>query len=69
MFESEPLPASSPLRGLENVILSPHAAWYSQTALEELPRLAAAQVVDFLAGRAVPSIVNPDYRRHVPNAA
>jgi D-3-phosphoglycerate dehydrogenase len=69
VFESEPLSASSPLRGLENVILSPHAAWYSPTALAELPRRAAAQVVDFLAGRAVPSIVNPDYRRHVPNRA
>jgi phosphoglycerate dehydrogenase-like enzyme len=64
VFETEPLPASSPLRQLPNVLLSPHAAWYSPTSLAELPVQAARQVVDFLAGRPVPSIVNPDYAEH-----
>ncbi len=63
MFETEPLPAASPLRALPNVLLSPHAAWYSPTSLAELPVQAARQVVDFLAGRPVSSIVNPDYCR------
>jgi D-3-phosphoglycerate dehydrogenase len=61
VFETEPLPGSSPLRQLPNVLLSPHAAWYSAASLAELPVQAARQVVDFLAGRPVPSIVNPDY--------
>ena len=61
VFETEPLPASSPLRQLRNVLLSPHSAWYSPFSLAELPVQAARQVVDFLAGRPVPSIVNPDY--------
>ncbi len=64
VFEAEPLPASSPLRQLPNVLLSPHAAWYSAASLAELPVQAARQVVDFLAGRPVPSIVNPDYAEH-----
>ncbi len=58
VFRREPLPDSSPLRLLPNVLLTPHAAWYSPTALRELPRLATQQVIDFLAGRRVPSIVN-----------
>jgi D-3-phosphoglycerate dehydrogenase len=64
VFETEPLPADSPLRSLPNVLLSPHAAWYSQASLAALPVRAAQQVVDFLAGVEVPSIVNPGYRGH-----
>jgi D-3-phosphoglycerate dehydrogenase / 2-oxoglutarate reductase len=67
VFEREPLPASSPLRSAERVVLSAHAAWYSPAALAELPRSAAVQVVDFLAGRTVPSIVNPGYVTKAPD--
>ena len=63
VFHTEPLPADSPLRTAPNVVLTPHAAWYSRASLAELPLRAAQQVVDFLAGRPVPSIVNPEYRK------
>lgn len=33
VFNSEPLPADSPLRDAPNVLLSPHAAWYSDVAV------------------------------------
>ena len=52
VFEREPLPPDSPLLTAERVVLSAHAAWYSPAALAELPRQAAGQVVDFLAGNA-----------------
>jgi D-3-phosphoglycerate dehydrogenase len=58
VYEREPLPAGSPLRELPGVILSPHAAWYSPEALTDLPRLATQQVIAFLAGAAVPNVVN-----------
>jgi D-3-phosphoglycerate dehydrogenase / 2-oxoglutarate reductase len=61
VFETEPLPADSPLRSLPNVLLSPHAAWYSPASLDRLPRQAAQQVVDFLADREVAAILNPEY--------
>jgi D-3-phosphoglycerate dehydrogenase len=64
VFETEPLPPASPLRALPNVLFSPHAAWYSQASLFALPVRAAQQVVDFLAGVPVPSIINPDYLEH-----
>jgi D-3-phosphoglycerate dehydrogenase len=64
VFETEPLPAASPLRSLPNVLLSPHAAWYSPASLAALPVRAAQQVLDFLAGLPVPSIINPDYLEH-----
>ena len=62
VFASEPLPESSPLRSLDGVLLSPHGAWYSRASMAELPRLCAQQVADFLAGRPVDAIVNPDYQ-------
>jgi D-3-phosphoglycerate dehydrogenase / 2-oxoglutarate reductase len=65
VFEDEPLAAGSGLRSLPNVLLTPHAAWYSPESLAELPVRAAQQVVDFLTGLPVPSIVNPAYLDHV----
>ncbi|MDQ4215101.1 C-terminal binding protein [Microbacterium capsulatum] len=61
VFEVEPLPADSPLRAAPNVLMSPHAAWYSPQALEDLPVHAAGNVIRFLAGDEVPAIVNRAY--------
>lgn len=58
VFEVEPLPHDSALRESDNVILTPHASWYSPESLLDLPRHAAANIVDYFAGRAVKSIVN-----------
>ncbi|SDS59785.1 C-terminal binding protein [Microbacterium paraoxydans] len=60
VFAEEPLPAASPLRALDTVLLTPHAAWYSPEALADLPVHAAENVIRSLAGEAVP-IVNPAF--------
>lgn len=65
VFEGEPLASHSRLRGLDTVQLSPHAAWYSPQALADLPVHAANNVVDYLSGRAVEAIVNPEYAARV----
>jgi len=58
VFEIEPLPSVSDFREMDNVLLTPHASWYSPESLVDLPRHAAANIVDFLAGRPVPSVLN-----------
>ena len=58
--EQEPLPASSPLRTAPNLILTPHAAFYSQQAYADLHRLAAEAVLDVLQGRQPAAVVNPE---------
>ena len=63
VFAEEPLPDTSPLRTLDRVLLTPHAAWYSREALADLPVHAANNVVDFFAGRDVPAVVNPQATR------
>lgn len=60
VFEGEPLAADSPLRDLDQVLLSPHAAWFSPEALADLPVHAAQNVVGFLAGTQVP-VIDPAY--------
>jgi D-3-phosphoglycerate dehydrogenase / 2-oxoglutarate reductase len=50
VFETEPLAADSPLRELENVVLSDHAGWYSEESVPELKTKAARNVAAVLAG-------------------
>ncbi len=44
VFETEPPAPESPLYQLENVILSDHAAWYSEESMSELKTRAAQNV-------------------------
>jgi D-3-phosphoglycerate dehydrogenase len=50
VFENEPLRRDSPLRGLDNVVLTDHAAWYSEEAIADLQRKAAEEVARVLGG-------------------
>lgn len=56
----EPLPQESRLNGLPNVILTPHAAYYSEESVETVRRETLTSVVDVLRGVAPPVIANPD---------
>lgn len=48
--ETEPIEVNHELLSLENVIVTPHAAFYSETALEELKRQTARAVARILTG-------------------
>ena len=48
----EPLAKDSPLLGRDNVILTPHTAFYSVEALEELQTKCATDVARALSGEA-----------------
>lgn len=50
VFEIEPLPADSPLRGLDNVVLTDHNAWYSREAYIDLKTKAARNALEVLKG-------------------
>lgn len=50
VFETEPLPQESPLRKLENVVLSDHAGWYSEESITELKTKAARNIAAVLGG-------------------
>lgn len=50
VFAVEPLPADSPLRAAPNLMLTPHAAWYSDSAIQRLQCLVAEDVTRALRG-------------------
>jgi len=58
--EPEPLPMGHPLRNLPRVLVTPHAAWYSEEAEPELRRRAARTIVEALRGKRPASLLNPE---------
>ena len=59
VFVDEPPEPSHPLLGLDNVIVTPHMAFYSEAAIVELQVKAAQNVATVLRGEVPASIVNP----------
>ena len=61
VFAAEPLPASSPLRTLPNVLLTPHVGWQVQAVLHEFVEIAANQCEAWLNGTLSEKVVmNPE---------
>lgn len=58
--DPEPLPMGHPLRNLPRVLVTPHAAWYSEEAEPELRRRAARTIVEALRGERPASLLNPE---------
>ncbi len=57
-MEQEPMPPNAPIFRHENLICTPHMAWYSQQASSDLKRKAAEQAVLFASGQPVTYPVN-----------
>jgi D-3-phosphoglycerate dehydrogenase len=60
VFEEEPLPPTSPLRGHPAVVLTDHTAWYSEESQLQLQRTAAEEVVRVCTGGLPLSLANPE---------
>jgi D-3-phosphoglycerate dehydrogenase / 2-oxoglutarate reductase len=50
VFEEEPLPVESPLRTLDNVLLTPHIGWTVEEVFEEFAQIACVQLQAWLNG-------------------
>ncbi len=57
-IDPEPLSQAHPLRGRDNVIITPHAAWYSKQAMTGLQAGAPAEVRRVLTGQWPVNVVN-----------
>jgi D-3-phosphoglycerate dehydrogenase / 2-oxoglutarate reductase len=60
--DPEPLPDPHPLRGRANVIINPHAAWYSEQSMSGLQSGAPGEVRRVLCGEWPCNVVNPAVR-------
>jgi D-3-phosphoglycerate dehydrogenase / 2-oxoglutarate reductase len=56
--DPEPLPDAHPLRGRDNVVISPHVAWYSEQAMAGLQAGAPGEVRRVLSGEWPVNVVN-----------
>jgi D-3-phosphoglycerate dehydrogenase len=66
VFEEEPLSKESPLLTLENVILTPHSASYSNTSFERLKRSVIAESLRIMQGERPKNIVNKSVIPKIP---
>lgn len=66
VWDGEPVDPAHPLLQLDNVIASPHAAWYSQVSIVELRQRFAEAAADVLHGIMPRSLVNPAVLERVP---
>jgi phosphoglycerate dehydrogenase-like enzyme len=62
VFAREPLPPDSPLRAMDNVILTPHAAWLTRETSRRMAVTSIENVRAFLVG-APTNLVNPEVLR------
>ena len=56
--ETEPIPVDHPLLKLDNAVVTPHAAWYSEEAVKSLQLKVAQEVARVLSGQLPKNPVN-----------
>jgi D-3-phosphoglycerate dehydrogenase len=61
VYETEPLPADSPLRGVKNLVTTPHLAASTEEAQLRVAVDVAEQIADVLEGKSPRSAVNLSY--------
>ncbi len=60
VFEEEPPKPKLALFKMNNVILSPHIAWYSEEGGEDIRRMIMADLAAYLDGRLPRFVINPE---------
>lgn len=59
VLQDEPPPPDHPLLRMDNVLVTPHAAFYSDVSIPDLQERTAANVAAVLSGRRPDHVVNP----------
>jgi gluconate 2-dehydrogenase len=60
VFEEEPLPVSSPLMQMDNVVLAPHVGSATQETRDAMARYAAESLIGYLRHGKTRNVVNPE---------
>ncbi len=60
VFAEEPLKPENPLLKMENVILTPHLAWYTREAFDRLAQETLQRVLEIFDGKIPHNIKNPE---------
>lgn len=65
VVEQEPISAGNPLLQMDQVIINPHVAWYSEESQNELKRKVAENVADVLSGYWPSYLANKEVKNKV----
>jgi D-3-phosphoglycerate dehydrogenase len=60
VWEQEPVTADNPLLKMDNVIATPHAAYFSTPAVAQVPRRCGEEIARVLTGQRPLNVVNPE---------
>jgi len=60
VLEKEPPDTDNPLLSCENIIVTPHTAWYTEDSIERLKNLGMDEVVRVLNGKRARYVLNPE---------
>jgi len=60
VWEQEPVARDNPLLAMDNVIATPHAAYFSSAAVAQVPRRCGEEVARVLRGERPLNVVNPE---------
>src|SRR5712691_8818452 len=60
VWEQEPVAADNPLLKMDNVIATPHAAYFSTPAVAQVPRRCGEEIARVLTGQRPLNVVNPE---------
>src|SRR5215475_12996116 len=60
VWEEEPIAGDNPLLKMDNVIATPHAAYYSSAAVAQIPGRCGEEVARVLTGQRPLNVVNPE---------
>ncbi|HEY7558075.1 MAG TPA: D-2-hydroxyacid dehydrogenase family protein [Candidatus Binatia bacterium] len=63
VFADEPLPARHPLFELDNVVLTPHLGWPTDSGFEGFAENAVANILDYMDGKLTRAL-NPEALQH-----
>jgi phosphoglycerate dehydrogenase-like enzyme len=66
VFVEEPLPPKHPLLTLDNIVLTPHLGWPTDSGFEGFAELAVANILDYLDGKLTRAL-NPEALEHRVN--
>ncbi|HLZ10908.1 MAG TPA: hydroxyacid dehydrogenase [Chloroflexota bacterium] len=58
VYQTEPLPATSPLLTLDNIVVTPHVAWVTDAGIDRMMRHPVENIIAYLEGRPQ-FVVNP----------
>jgi len=60
VYDQEPPPQDFPLLGMDNAVLTPHLAWYSEEGGVDIRHTIMDDLERFLAGKLPKNVVNPE---------